>query len=184
MRIISGKYKGRSLLVPPKFKGRPTTDFAREGLFNVLQNQLDWDSTSVLDLFAGTGAFGLECASRGCAALQAVEKEYLHVDWIRKNFRHFEVQRAEVFQMDVLKFIQNYQGDGYDLIFADPPFDMPELDRLPEWILQHNMLRKDGVFVLEHPRQYQFEHVSGFVKMKKYANVHFSFFAFQQGDAE
>ena len=116
--------------------------------------------------------------------MQAVEKEFLHVDWIRKNFRHFEVQRAEVIQMDVLKFIQNYQGDGYDLIFADPPFDMPDLDRLPEWILQHHMLREDGVFVLEHPKQYQFDDAPGFVKMKKYANVHFSFFVEAQHDAE
>jgi 16S rRNA (guanine966-N2)-methyltransferase len=184
MRIISGKHKGRSLLVSPKFKGRPTTDFAREGLFNVLQHQVDWDSTSVLDLFAGTGAFGLECSSRGCASVHAVEKEFLHVDWIRKNFRHFEVQKAEVLQMDVFKYIQNYQGPGFDLIFADPPFDLPDLGRLPELVYQNKLLRPYGLFVLEHPRQFDFATTSGFMKMKKYANVHFSFFGSTDDDAE
>jgi 16S rRNA (guanine966-N2)-methyltransferase len=170
-------YKGRSLLVSPKFKGRPTTDFAREGLFNVLQNQVDWDNTAVLDLFAGTGAFGIECASRGCTSVQAVEKEYLHADWIRRNYRHFEMAKAEVFQNDVFKFLQQYGGDGFDLVFADPPFDLPELDRLPALVMEGRILRNDGVFVLEHPKQFQFDDFPGFVKMKRYANVHFSFFA-------
>jgi 16S rRNA (guanine966-N2)-methyltransferase len=184
MRIISGRFKGRSLLVPPKFRGRPTTDFAREGLFNVLQNQLEWESTHVLDLFAGTGAFGVECASRGCATIQSVEKEFLHADWIRKNYRHFDLPAAQVFQGDVFKFIQQYQGQGYDLVFADPPFDLPELDRLPQIILEKGLLREGALFVLEHPKQYNFEEFAGFQKMKRYANVHFSFFTTQSNHDE
>lgn len=178
MRIISGRHKGRTLLVPPNFKGRPTTDFAREGLFNVLQNQVHWEDMRVLELFAGTGAFGLECASRGAEDILAVEIQHLHVDWIRRNFVHFEVPKAKVIQQDVFKFITQYNGPRFDLVFADPPFDLPSLAQLPTLVADSAMLPSGGLFILEHPKEFHFETLEGFVKTKQYANVFFSFFEF------
>jgi len=174
MRVISGQWKGRALLVSPKFNGRPTTDFAREGLFNVLQNQLDWDGLNVLELFAGTGAFGIECASRGDVKVTALELSRLHVDWIKKNYEHFGIKTNSVFVQDVLKYLGNNSQPTYDLIFADPPFDLTQLSDLPEAAIP--WLNQNGIFVLEHPKSYNFELHPGFVKEKKYANVHFSFF--------
>jgi 16S rRNA (guanine966-N2)-methyltransferase len=178
MRIISGQHKGRTLLVPSNFKGRPTTDFAREGLFNVLQNQVDWEGLRVLELFAGTGAFGLECASRGTEDILAVEVQHLHVEWIRRNFVHFEVPKAKVIQQDVFKFISQYSGPGFDLIFADPPFDLPLLPQLPMLVTESALMPSGGLFILEHPKEFRFETQVGFVKTKQYANVFFSFFEF------
>lgn len=175
MRIISGHLKGRSISVPKNFKGRPTTDFGREGLFNVLSNLIDFNDTHVLELFAGTGAFSIECFSRGAEFMKAVEKNPLHARFIRENFRSFEMLHAEVVLADVLKFI-GQEAQQYDLIFADPPFDLPSMELLPEMILARNLLKPDGLFVLEHGKRNNFEKLPGFRQERKYSNIHFSFF--------
>jgi 16S rRNA (guanine(966)-N(2))-methyltransferase RsmD len=178
MRVISGKFKGRSLLVPGQFKGRPTTDFGREGLFNVLQNQMAWEETRVLELFAGTGAFGVECASRGARQITSIEIHSLHTTWIRKNHDLFEMKGARIMQMDVFKFLKNETTETYDLIFADPPFDLAGVEQLPDLIQQGGWLQPNGLFVLEHAARLKFDDHKGFIKSKKYANVNFSFFEF------
>ncbi len=175
MRIISGTLKGRSLLVAKNFKGRPTTDFAREGLFNVLHNIMDIENAHVLDLFAGTGAFTVECFSRGAASLLCVEMNPQHARFIRDNFRHFGIDNGNVILTDAIKYI-NVANEKFDLIFADPPYDLPSLELLPDMVMKKGMLKEEGVFVLEHGKRNKFEEHPYFLQTRKYSNVHFSFF--------
>jgi 16S rRNA (guanine(966)-N(2))-methyltransferase RsmD len=175
MRIIGGVLKGRALKVPANFRGRPTTDFAREGLFNMLGAMLVWDELEVLELFAGTGAFSLECLSRGALRADAVETEALHVKCIADNFRMFELRNARVFRDDVHRWLKSNQH-SYHLIFADPPHDMPDLKLLPDRILNSAALANDGILVLEHNHRDDFSEHDCIVKSRRFSNVTFSFF--------
>ena len=175
MRIISGKLKGRHVLVPKNFKGRPTTDFAREGLFNVLHHLIDLSQADVLDLFAGTGAFGLECLSRGARSATWVEAQPLHVKFIRDNLQHFQLEHGQPIKSDVFKYIATCT-QTYDLIFADPPYLMDRLADVPSLILEKIILRPEGLLIVEHPKQFDFQHIPSYHQTKKYSNVHFSFF--------
>lgn len=175
MRIISGTLKGRSLLVPKNFKGRPTTDFAREGLFNVLNNLVDFNQMDVLDLFSGTGAFALECLSRGADSVTCVEMQSLHVKFIADNFKHFELKGGHAIKADVFKYLLQATAK-YDLIFADPPYNLDRLADLPSLIIEKQLLHEEGLFVLEHPKQFNFAEHPHFFQERKYSNVHFSFF--------
>jgi 16S rRNA (guanine966-N2)-methyltransferase len=176
MRIISGALKGRSIDVPKNFKGRPTTDFAREGLFNVLNNRVNWTETKVLDLFAGTGAFSLECFSRGASQILAVELQPLHVRFINDNFKNFLAHDAHAIKHDVLKWIPTNK-EKFNLIFADPPYDLPSLGKLPGLILNSETLDIGGVLVVEHGKRTSFLNEPGFLLEKTYSNVTFSFFS-------
>jgi 16S rRNA (guanine(966)-N(2))-methyltransferase RsmD len=175
MRIISGTLKGRSIDVPRNFKGRPTTDFAREGLFNVLNNQLSWHNLKVLDLFSGTGAFALECFSRGAADILAIELQPLHVRCINENFRKFEANNAQAIKHDVFKWIPT-TTEKFDLIFADPPYDIPGLTKLPTLVLEAGILAPNGVLVVEHGKRTRFSDHPGFRQERAYSSVTFSFF--------
>jgi 16S rRNA (guanine966-N2)-methyltransferase len=175
MRIIAGSLKGRSIDVPRNFKGRPTTDFAREGLFNVLNNLVEWEGLHVLDLFSGTGAFSLECFSRGAEAILAVDIQPLHVKFINDNFRNFEAHEAHALKQDVFKFLKTPE-ETFDLIFADPPFDLPKLEHLPEIILSSPAMQENTLVIIEHGKRTDLSKSHGFVQMKSYSNVMFSFF--------
>ena len=175
MRIIAGAFKGRSINVPKNFKGRPTTDFAREGLFNVLNNRVEWSEAKVLDLFAGTGAFSLECFSRGASQILAIDMQPLHVRFINDNLKYFEAHDAHAIRQDVFKWIPSNQ-EKFNLIFADPPYDIPGLVKLPGLILQSGVLEVGGVLVVEHGKRTNFANEPGFVMEKTYSNVTFSFF--------
>ena len=175
MRIISGTLKGRSIDVPRNFKGRPTTDFAREGLFNVLNNRVQWEGLKVLDLFAGTGAFSLECFSRGAAEIMAIDIQPLHVRFINENFQKFSADDAHALKVDVFKWITN-ANQQFDLIFADPPYDIPGLTKLPALILGNQLLNPDGLLIIEHGKRTDFSNQPGFQMEKSYSNVSFSFF--------
>ncbi len=175
MRIIAGAFKGRSINVPKNFKGRPTTDFAREGLFNVLNNRVEWSEAKVLDLFAGTGAFSLECFSRGASQILAIDMQPLHVRFINDNFKYFEAHDAHAIRQDVFKWIPSNQ-EKFNLIFADPPYDIPGLVKLPGLILQSGVLEVGGALVVEHGKRTNFANEPGFVMEKTYSNVTFSFF--------
>jgi 16S rRNA (guanine(966)-N(2))-methyltransferase RsmD len=178
MRIISGTLKGRSIDVPRNFKGRPTTDFAREGLFNVLNNRVSWDGLRVLDLFAGTGAFSLECFSRGAQSVLAIDMQPLHVRFINDNFRNFEAFNAHAIKQDVFKWVPT-ANEKFDLIFADPPYDIPGLTKLPSLILEAEILDSNGLLVVEHGKRTDFSGQTGFLFEKTYSNVTFSFFSLQ-----
>lgn len=175
MRIISGSHKGRTIAVPKNFKGRPTTDVAREGLFNMLGHIMSLNGANVLDLFAGTGAFGIECLSRGAATVVAVEQQPLHVKFIQQNFDLFGFTSAGAIRDDVFRFLAKSTG-SFDLIFADPPYDIKKLDELPDLIFQSGRLSEDGLLVLEHGRNSDFTGHPKFMQNRQFSNVHFSFF--------
>ncbi|MFM7105978.1 MAG: RsmD family RNA methyltransferase [Flavobacteriales bacterium] len=176
MRIIGGALKGRTLKVPAHFRGRPTTDFAREGLFNMLGAMLEWDELNVLELFAGTGAFSIECLSRGAQHVDAVEKEALHVKCIADNFRMFEFRNASVFRDDALRWLSNC-NHSYHLVFADPPHDMADLKELPCRILNSAAMEKGGLLVFEHNHRDDFTGHEFLLKARRFSNVTFSFFS-------
>ncbi|MCC6601225.1 MAG: 16S rRNA (guanine(966)-N(2))-methyltransferase RsmD [Crocinitomicaceae bacterium] len=175
MRIISGNLKGRSIPVPKRFSGRPTTDFAREALFNILNHQVDFNGLRVLDLFSGTGAFSLECFSRGAGDITAVEASPVHSKNIEENFRHFGASQAQLIRSDVFLFLKK-QDIPFDLIFADPPFDLLQLSELPPLVQASGLLSPTGLFILEHPETMDFSAHTGFKQHRRYGNVHFTFF--------
>lgn len=183
MRIISGSLKGRSISVPKNFKGRPTTDFAREGLFNVLNHLVDFHQMDVLDLFSGTGAFAIECFSRGAEHVTCVDMQSLHVKFISDNFKQFNIANGVTTKQDVFKYIQQ-SSRKFDLIFADPPYDLQRLAELPDLIFKQGLLHDGGLFILEHPKQHNFEQHPHFLQEKRYSNVHFSFFRSNGVDSE
>lgn len=175
MRIISGTFKGHPIKVAKSFKGRPTTDFARESLFNVLQHQLDLSGSRVLDLFSGTGAFSLECFSRGAEHIVAVELNGTHVAGIKENVVHFGAEHLQVQKGDAFVFLQK-TSEIFDLVFCDPPFDHPQLSTLPDLIFARNILNPGGLAVVEHPKGISFSGHRCFQMHKNYGHVHFSFF--------
>ena len=162
---------------PPSFKARPTTDFAKEGLFNMLENSMDIASIRVLDLFAGSGGISLEFISRGCAWATCVEMNPAHARFIRDTVANLGLgSKIQVVRHNVFDFLKICTRK-YDLIFADPPYDIPGLKNLPAKILDAGILAPGGLLILEHSAQYSFSEAPGFMKEKKYGNVHFTFFA-------
>ena len=175
MRIISGKYRGKSINPPSGYKARPTTDFAKEGLFNVLTPEIDFEQTSFLDLFSGTGSISFEMASRGCSDIVAVEMNPANAAFIKKTAAALGIEGMQVVHHNVFDFL-GICTKPFDLVFADPPYALEGLATLPSRVLGAGFLAQDGLFVLEHPADYNFSEEAGFVKEKKYGNVHFSFF--------
>lgn len=175
MRIISGKYKGHRLSPPTNITARPTTDFAKESLFNVLNNRIDFEEITVLDLFAGTGGISYEFASRGCPSVTTVEMSNNHARFIRKVSAELKLDAIHLVQGDVFKYLSSCHA-GFDLIFADPPYELPTLDKLPDLIFEYGLLKPEGTFVLEHPSRKSFSEHPHFVEHRHYGNVNFSFF--------
>ncbi|MDD2539242.1 MAG: 16S rRNA (guanine(966)-N(2))-methyltransferase RsmD [Bacteroidales bacterium] len=180
MRIISGSLKGRNILPPRSFKARPTTDFAKEGLFNMLEHSLDITSVSVLDLFAGSGGISLEFVSRGCTSATCVEMNAAHAGFIRDTVGKMGLSsQIRVVHHNVFDFLK-ICTQKYDVIFADPPYDLPGLEDLPSKILNAGVLEDEGLLIVEHPGHCSFTGLPHFMKEKKYGNVHFSFFAYSK----
>lgn len=176
MRVISGKYKRRTFEVPRTFKARPTTDFAKENLFNVLTNLIDFEECSnVLDLFAGTGSISLEFVSRGCLRVISVEREASHHTFIYKVKEQLKEEGWLPLRTDVFRYI-NKCHETFDLIFADPPYALDRLSELPDLVFDKEMLAPDGLFILEHGKDHNFAHHSHFIQERVYGSVHFSFF--------
>lgn len=183
MRIITGKYKGRHFTIPSTFKARPTTDFAKENLFNVLRGFIDFEETHALDLFGGTGSISLELLSRGCPRVVTVELDRKHYAFIEKCRDILHDEAWIVYRTDALRFIEKSEGE-YDLIFADPPYTLPELPTIPERIFQSSLLGKKGLFVLEHGKNYNFDSHPNFVAHRAYGSVNFSFFKKNKQEGE
>lgn len=176
MRVITGKYKGRHFEVPRTFKARPTTDFAKENLFNVLNGYLDFDEEpTALDLFAGTGSITLELLSRGCGRVISVEKDSKHYAFIQQVLRTLNDQLCMTVRGDVFRFL-NKCKETFDFIFADPPYALPELEQLPTLVLEGHLLKEGGLFVLEHGKTNEFSTHPHFVEHRSYGSVNFSFF--------
>ncbi len=175
MRIISGQFKGRRIEPPHNIKARPTTDFAREGLFNVLNNMLDYEENSCLDLFAGTGAISVELASRGCPSIVSIEENDRHLAFIKKTIQELGITTVHPIKADVFKFIPS-TSQSFDFIFADPPYDLKKLEIIPDLIFENNLLKEGGLFVFEHSRNNDFSSHSRFLQHRYYGNVNFTFF--------
>jgi len=175
MRIVGGKYKGRIFSPGKKFKARPTTDIAKEGLFNILENRYEFSTKKVLDLFSGTGSMGYEFLSRGCQHATLVENNFLHYKFILEVLDKLNIENVEVFKTDVFKFIKK-SPEKFSIIFADPPFDLPELVKIPDLVLDTKLLADKGVFILEHPKEYDFSKHKSFKEVRRYGKVNFSFF--------
>ena len=175
MRIISGKYKGRVIKVPTNFRARPTTDFAKENLFNILSHSFGLEGISVLDLFSGTGSIAFEFVSRGAASVTAVEKNFQHSRHLKQTAEKLDIANIQIIKSDAFLFLAKVKK-SYDLIFADPPYNMEHIDSLPSKIFNSNLLASDGLFILEHSKDYQFSENPFFNEQRTYGSVNFSFF--------
>lgn len=175
MRIVSGTLKGRRFTPPTQLKARPTTDFAKEGLFNLLSNRMELEDITVLELFAGSGSIGLEFISRGAAHVTGVEISAQHIGYIKKIAAELGVSNYYLQKADVFKYLERASG-SYQVIFADPPYQLKELPTLPQLIIEKGLLTSDGIFILEHGKEHNFEDHPHFLEERKYGNVHFSFF--------
>ncbi len=175
MRIITGKYKGRHFEVPRTFKARPTTDFAKENLFNVLRAYIDFEDIRALDLFGGTGSISLELLSRGCISVLTVEKDRRHLAFMEQCQRALGDDAWTPIAGDALRFIERSR-EAFGLVFADPPYALPELGELPDRIMQSALVDENTLFVLEHGKNYDFSSRPDFLEHRSYGSVNFSFF--------
>lgn len=176
MRIISGIYKSRKIIAPKKLPVRPTTDMAKESLFNILNNTYYFDSVSVLDLFAGTGNISYEFASRGTERIVCVDQDFGCIRFIDETATRFEMP-IETIKSDVFKFLEKAQFKS-DIIFADPPYDftVEQFSKIPELVFQNDLLLEDGVLVVEHSKHTDISHIAHFSYSKNYGGSVFSFF--------
>ena len=180
MRVICGIYKRRHFEIPRTFKARPTTDFAKENIFNVLTNYLDFEECErALDLFAGTGSISIELVSRGCGQVISVEKDRDHYAFICKIMQEVKTDKCLPIRGDVFKFIQN-NTQPFDFIFADPPYELSGLATLPDLIFDNGQLKENGIFVLEHGKKNNFDTHPHFVEKRVYGSVNFSIFKYNK----
>lgn len=182
MRIITGKYKGRHFDIPRTFKARPTTDFAKENIFNVLIQYVDLEGAKALDLFSGTGSISLELLSRGCSQVVSVELDRDHHRFITECVKkllpsssHGPSSAIIPIRGDVFRFIKSCK-EQYDLIFADPPYALKELPKIPDLIFERQLLKEDGIFVFEHGKDQDFSQHPHFVEHRSYGSVNFTLF--------
>lgn len=177
MRIISGTHKGRRINPPKNLTVRPTTDFAKEALFNILNNFIDFEGLKVLDLFCGTGNITFEFASRGSSDVTCVDDNYQSCEFIKKTISDFNMNQVRVIKSDVFSFLKK-TANKYQLIFVDPPYEM-ELEKfqlIPELVFSKNLLQPEGILIIEHGPKTDFSKHEHFIEHRKYGNVNFSFF--------
>ncbi len=179
MRIIRGKYGRRRFDVPHNITARPTTDFARENLFNVLENMTDFEDKTALDLFAGTGAMSLEFLSRGCKSVTAVEIAATQVNFIRSVKEKLGDNNLKIIRGDVFRFMATC-SQTFDIIFADPPYDHPRFAEIPELILESRMLKTGTIVIVEHSSSHNFSTLAGFREQRAYGSVNFSIFIVEE----
>ncbi|MGK0389817.1 MAG: 16S rRNA (guanine966-N2)-methyltransferase [Maribacter sp.] len=185
MRIVAGKFKGRKFNPPANnWPTRPTTDFAREALFNILTNDYYFDDIKVLELFGGSGSHSYELISRGCTDVTLVEQHNSCIKFIKKTIAELDVEDCiKIIRGDAFRFLEGCRKE-YDYIFADPPYHMPTLDLLPNIVFEKKLLKKGGQFVLEHGNNHTFSLHPNFIKEKKYGNAMFSFFECLEEDLD
>lgn len=177
MRIIGGQFKGRKFVPPAKnWPTRPTTDFAKEGLFNILNNRIDFEKTVMLDLFGGTGSHSYEFISRGCNDVTYVDKFYGCVQFVIKTVAELKIEnRIKIVKSDVFSFLQS-NIRSYDYIFAGPPYPLPTLNSIPDEIFRCGALAENGIFVLEHNPNHNFKKHLRYLEERNYGTTIFSFF--------
>lgn len=176
MRIIAGSLRGRRLEPPQNLPVRPTTDMARESLFNILNNYVDYEECAVMDLFAGTGAVSFEFVSRGAREVTAIDINAQCIDFIKRSAERMNVGNLHAVRADVFDLLKR-ANRRFDIVFADPPYALEILPTLPDMIFDRGVLTDDGIFVLEHPREFSFEEHPHFWQHRAYGKVNFTFFA-------
>ena len=182
MRIISGFLKGRKIDPPKDFSARPTTDFAREGLFNLLFNRKEIQGAKVLDLFAGSGTVGFEFVSRGAAEVIAVDSDMNTVKFIRKKAEEFNTPQIKPFRFDAVQYISR-AGTNFDIVFCDPPFDRENLTEIPDAVFAQKLLKPGGLLILEHESTLHFENHPHYLEDRHYGRVKFTFFGEKEEEA-
>ena len=181
MRIIGGEWGGRKIHPPSKMPfTRPTTDIAKEGLFNILQSNRDIEGLKTLDLFGGTGSISFELASRGATDLTIVEKDSQMLAFIRKTAELLGLSQMHIVASDVFRFLKTSPGQ-YDFIFAGPPYALETIDQIPELIVSGNLLQKNGWFVMEHTPRNRYTDYPLFVRERNYGTTLFSIFINKKG---
>ncbi len=175
MRIISGRFRGRRFNPPKNITARPTTDFAKESLFNLLQNRMDFEDIDVLDLFAGTGGISFEFISRGAREVIAVEMAHVQQNFIISTSKQLGVKNLTIIRGDAMKYISGCRMQ-FDFIYADPPYAFEALPTIPDHVFEQGMLKEGGWFVLEHSANNDFSQHPHFVERRNYGSVNFSFF--------
>ncbi len=175
MRIIAGTLKGRRLNPPANLPVRPTTDMARESLFNILNNYVDYEECSVMDLFAGTGAVSIEFVSRGAREVTSIDINNSCTEYIKSAARSFGIENIHVVRADVFDLLKRATMK-FDIVFADPPYALKDLPNLPDMVIASDVLNDDGIFILEHPKEFSFEGHPHFWQHRIYGKVNFTFF--------
>lgn len=175
MRIITGIYKGRHFDIPRTFKARPTTDFAKENVFNVINGYMDLDGSSALDLFSGTGSISLELLSRGCSRVVSVEADRDHARFISQCMKKIGADNDVLIRGDVFRFLKSCH-EQFDFIFADPPYALEQLPTIPDLVFEQGLLKEGGLFVFEHGKQYDFSDSPHFQDHRSYGSVNFTLF--------
>ena len=175
MRIIGGRLKGKVINPPAGYRARPTTDFAKEGLFNILNNEYEFEDLKVLDMFGGTGAIAFEFASRGAARVYCVEMERSNASFIKTEAARLGLSNVTMVRDNVFDFLPICR-EKFDIVFADPPYALEGLDTLPDKVLGQGILHPGCYFILEHGDEHSFTSHPCFIKERAYGRVHFSFF--------
>jgi 16S rRNA (guanine966-N2)-methyltransferase len=175
MRIIGGRLKGLRLNPPKNLPVRPTTDLAKEALFNILQNQIEFDDMTVLDLFCGTGNITYEFASRGARQVIGVDRSIHCINYIKDTSRQHGLEQIKTYKADIFKYLA-VESEQYNLIFADPPYDMNQIPEIPKIIFEKNLLLPDGLLIVEHQSMQNLSNHPAFVEQRKYGHSSFSFF--------
>ncbi|AWM15073.1 16S rRNA (guanine(966)-N(2))-methyltransferase RsmD [Flavobacterium sediminis] len=184
MRIISGKYKGRRLIAPKKLPVRPTTDMAKESLFNILNNYFNFSNLKILELFAGTGNISYEFASRGATPITCVDADFGCVNFIRKTADELDFD-ITVLKSDVFKYLERCHT-SYDIVFADPPYDLTQeqFERIVTLVFENEILDEEGMLIVEHSKDTKLEHMMHFTFSKHYGGTVFSFFEIESEEDE
>ena len=175
MRIIGGKYRGKTIIPPTNFTARPTTDFAKEAIFTMLINTFNFENLSVLDLFSGTGSISYEFCSRDCKKLVAVENDTNHAKFIRNQFEILNFQQATLINIDVFKYLKNCK-EKFDIIFADPPYQLENIEEIYHLVIDNQLLTPDSWLIIEHSDKINLSDLPFFMKKKQYGSVNFSIF--------
>jgi 16S rRNA (guanine(966)-N(2))-methyltransferase RsmD len=175
MRIISGIHRGRTIRPPKNLPVRPTTDKAKEGLFNILNNRVDFEELDVLDLFCGTGNISFEFVSREVKSVTCVDQNFRCIGFVKSTMKELGQNTAKAFRSDAFKFVES-TNQKWNLIFADPPYDYPKYHEFVSKILERKLLLVDGILIVEHPAEVNLNTIVGHTETRKYGRVHFSFF--------
>jgi len=176
MRIIGGQLRGLHLNPPKNLPVRPTTDLAKEALFNILNNRFDFEQIRVLDLFSGTGSISIEFASRGVSEIVSVDSDFGCYNYLKAMVEQYELHAIHPIKANVFKFLTQ-EMEPFDLIFADPPYDLPQLPQMPSIVFEQNLLKPEGCLILEHPSMKRMDNDPNFKERRKYGSSSFSFFS-------